>query len=51
MNVTISTVPYEITVSDSTAFYTVFNVTDRSVSSLSKTGCFINNYNGNPDYS
>ena len=51
MNVTISTVPYEITVSDSNKFYTVFNVTNRSVSSLVNTGCFINNYNGNPDYS
>lgn len=51
MNVTISTVNYEVTVSNSFNFYTVFNVTDRSISSLVGTGCFINNYNSSPDYS
>ena len=50
LNVTISTVNYEVTVADSNAFYTVFNLTDRSLASLIGTGCFINNYNGNPDY-
>jgi hypothetical protein len=51
LNVSISTVNYEVTVSDFTAFANVFNVTDRSVSALERTGCFINNYNGGPDYS
>lgn len=51
MNVTISTINYEITVSDSTTFYKSYNTTDRSLSSLINLGCFINNYNGNIDYS
>ena len=50
LNVTISTVNYEVTVADSTEFYKVFNVTDRSLSSLINTGCLVNTYNGNPDY-
>lgn len=52
LNVTISTVKYEITTSSSNNFYTEFNVTDRSVSALVNTGCFINNYQGSEmDYS
>ena len=51
MNVTISTINYEITISDSNTFYKAFNVTDRSLSSLVNLGCFINNYDGNIDYS
>ena len=51
LNVTISTVNYEISTFSSTDFFKVFNVTDRSLASLVNTGCFINNYNGNPDYS
>ncbi len=47
MNVTISTVNYEITVSDSNTFYTNFNVTDRSLNTLISMGCFINNYGSN----
>jgi hypothetical protein len=47
MNVTISTVNYEITVSSPTAFYSSFNLTDRSLSSLVAMGCFLNNY-GSP---
>jgi|688.fasta_scaffold135418_3 hypothetical protein len=51
MNVTISTVNYEITVSDSTTFYKSFNTTDRDIESLINLGCFINNYDSNTDYS
>jgi hypothetical protein len=51
MNVTISTVNYEVTVSNSESFYKVFNLTDRSLGSLVGTGCFVNNYNGSPNYS
>lgn len=44
MNVTISTVNYEITVTNSNTFYTSFNLTDRSLNSLVSMGCFINQY-------
>jgi hypothetical protein len=50
MNVTISTVNYEITVTSPDAFYKSFNVTDRSLGSLVSMGCFINNYQGSADY-
>ena len=51
MNVTISTVNYEITVSNSNTFYTSFNLTDRSLNSLTNMGCFINQYGSSPtDY-
>ena len=50
MNVTISTVNYEVTVADSDAFFKVFNLSDRSLQSLIDTGCFINGYNNGPDY-
>lgn len=51
MNVTISTVNYEITVSNSNTFYTSFNLTDRSLTSLVAMGCFINQYGSSPtDY-
>lgn len=51
LGVTISTTTYVVTVANSNDFYTVFNLTDRSITSLVNTGCFINSYNGNPDYS
>lgn len=51
MNVTISTVNYEVTVANADNFYKIFNLTDRSLNSLMGTGCFVNNYNGAPDYS
>ncbi len=51
MNVTISTLNYEITITDSNTFYKAFNVTDRTLSSLVNLGCFINNHDGNIDYS
>lgn len=50
MNVTISTVNYEITVTSADSFYKQFNVTDRSLSSLVSMGCYINNYKGSVDY-
>lgn len=51
MNVTISTVNYEITVPSSNGFYKAFNLTDRTLSSLIDMGCFINNYSaGGVDY-
>jgi hypothetical protein len=50
INVTVSTLPYELTVSSSTTFYTSFNVTDRSVSALIGLGCFVNKAGGT-DYS
>jgi hypothetical protein len=51
MNVTISTVNYEITVSSANSFYSSFNLTDRSLASLVGMGCFINNYGSPPiDY-
>ena len=51
MNVTISTVNYEITVSSPNAFYVAFNLTDRSISSLQAMGCFVNQYGTLPtDY-
>ena len=50
MNVTISTVNYEITVTSPYNFYTTFNVTDRSLSTLIKMGCFINNYGNAIDF-
>ena len=50
MNVTISTLNYEVTVASENDFYTVFNLTDRSLDSLVKTGCFINNYSDSVDY-
>ena len=51
MNVTISTVNYEITIASSNAFYNAFNLTDRTLSSLINMGCFINNYpTGSVDY-
>jgi hypothetical protein len=51
MNVTISTVNYEITVSDPNTFYKDFNLTDRSLNTLVNWGCFINSYtSGTTDY-
>jgi hypothetical protein len=50
MNITLSTVDYEITVSSSNSFYTSFNLTSSTLSSLQQLGCFINNFNNGPDY-
>lgn len=50
MNVTISTINYEITVSNPYSFYSVFNLTDRSLNSLVSMGCFINTYTNSIDY-
>jgi hypothetical protein len=44
MNVSISTINYEITVTSSNVFYSTFNLTDRTLNSLINMGCFINNY-------
>ncbi len=52
MNVTISTVNYEITISSSNDFYKSFNLTDRTLNSLVNMGCFINDYTADGvDYS
>lgn len=51
MNVTISTINYEITVASANGFYKSFNTTSKSLADLTGMGCFINNYNGGPDYS
>jgi hypothetical protein len=47
MNVTVSTVNYEITVPSSNDFYKAFNLTDRTLNSLVNMGCFINGYTAN----
>jgi hypothetical protein len=50
MNVTISTINYEIITADSNTFYLTFNQTNKDLSNLISIGCFINNYNGTKDY-
>lgn len=50
MNVTISTVNYEIITADSNTFYLTFNQTNKDLSNLKIIGCFINSYNGSKDY-
>jgi hypothetical protein len=51
MNVTISTVRYEIVTQSSNDFYLAFNQTDTSLNSLLGMGCLINGYQGDGNYS
>lgn len=48
---TVGTINYTITTTSTTNFYTSFNTTNRTISSLQGLGCFIDSYNGNPVYS
>ena len=50
LNVTISTIKYEIITEDSGQFYLQFNQTTRVVTDLAKIGCLVNSVSGN-DYS
>lgn len=50
VNVTISTVKYEIISADVGQFYLTFNQTGRVYSDLVNMGCLINSYNNNNDY-
>lgn len=50
VNVTISTVKYEIISADVGEFYLKFNQTSRVYSDLVNMGCLINSYNNNSDY-
>ena len=50
LNITISTIKYQITTSSSQNFYLSFNQTSKTLTNLVDMGCFINDLNGNTDF-